>query len=97
MQPRVGISLENSHKTIFTEIFAGSGGVDPYTNAISDTYHDNFGEGIYTGKGIYDLKVFNLCLKDKIKENTVLSHDLLEGSFLRCRTCIRYNAFRWIP
>ncbi len=59
-------------------------GVDPYANAISDTYHDNFGEGIYTGKGIYDLKAFNLCLKGKIKENTVLSHDLLEGSFLRC-------------
>ncbi|MDE5830413.1 MAG: carbohydrate-binding protein, partial [Clostridia bacterium] len=84
MQPRVGINLENSYKTIFTEIFAGSGGVDPYTNAISDTYHDNFGEGIYTGKGIYDLKVFNLVMKGKIPENTVLSHDLLEGSYLRC-------------
>ena len=84
MQPRVGIDLENSHKTIFTEIFAGSGGVDSYTNAISDTYHDNFGEGIYTGKGIYDLKVFNLVMKDKIPENTVLSHDLLEGNYLRC-------------
>lgn len=84
MQPRIGINLENSHKTKFTEIFAGSGGVDPYTNAISDIYHDNFGEGIYTGKGIYDLKVFNLVMKDKIPENTVLSHDLLEGNYLRC-------------
>ncbi len=60
------------------------GGVDPYTNAISDIYQDNFGEGIYTGKGIYDLEVFYEVMKDKIPENTVLSHDLLEGCYLRC-------------
>ena len=61
-----------------------TGGVDSYTNAISDTYQDNFGEGIYTGKGIYDLEVFEKVMKGKIPENTVLSHDLLEGSILRC-------------
>lgn len=61
-----------------------SGGIDSYTNAISDVYQDNFGEGIFTGKGIYDLKVFYNVMKNKIPENTVLSHDLLEGSILRC-------------
>lgn len=61
-----------------------TGGIDSYTNAISDIYQDNFGEGIYTGKGIYDLEVFSKVMKDKIPENTVLSHDLLEGSILRC-------------
>lgn len=61
-----------------------TGGVDSYTSAISDTYQDNFGEGIYTGKGIYDLEVFYKVMKGKIPENTVLSHDLLEGSILRC-------------
>ncbi|MCI9365102.1 MAG: hypothetical protein HFJ54_00210 [Clostridia bacterium] len=60
------------------------GGVDSYTNAISDIYQDNFGEGIFTGKGIYDLEVFYKVMKGKIPENKVLSHDLLEGSFLRC-------------
>jgi len=58
--------------------------VDSYTNAISDTYQDNFQEGIYTGKGIYDLKVFSEVMDGKIPENTVLSHDLLEGCYLRC-------------
>lgn len=84
IQPRVGIELALSFQSIFTEIFAGDGGVDSYTNAISDTYQDNFGEGIYTGKGIYDLDVFEEVMQDKIKENTVLSHDLLEGCYLRC-------------
>ncbi len=84
IQPRIGIDLESSMKSIFTEIYAGDGGVDSYTNAISDIYQDNFEEGIYTGKGIYDLDVFYKVMKDRIKENTVLSHDLLEGCFLRC-------------
>ena len=84
IQPRVGIDLEISNKTWFTKIYAGNGGTDPYSNAISDTYQDNFKEGIFTGKGIYDLDVFYEVFKNTIPDNTVLSHDLLEGNYLRC-------------
>lgn len=111
IQPRVGIDLDNSLKTLFTKIFAGSGGTDSYTNAISDVYQDNFDEGIFTGKGIYNVKVFSQMLNNEIPENTVLSHDLLEGSYLRCALAsdimlldgypANYNSFklrqhRWI-
>ena len=84
IQPRVGVDLLASRKSLFAKIYAGAGGTDSYTNAISDIYQDNFGEGIYTGKGIYDLEVFNRVLKNEIPENKVLSHDLLEGCYLRC-------------
>ncbi|MGN1269524.1 MAG: GH36-type glycosyl hydrolase domain-containing protein [Clostridia bacterium] len=84
MQPRVGISLLEVQKSNFTKIYAGSGGTDAYTNAISDIYQDNFEEGIFTGKGIYDVAVFSTVLASEIPENTVLSHDLLEGCYLRC-------------
>ena len=82
--PRVGISLEEANKSIFTKLYSALPGTDSYTNAISDIYQDNFEEGIYTGKGIYDLEVFSEVLKNEIPENTVLSHDLLEGSYLKC-------------
>ena len=59
-------------------------GIDSYTNAISDVYQDNFDEGIFTGKGIYDVEIFHNILFNEIPENTVLSHDLLEGNYLRC-------------
>jgi len=84
IQPRVGIDIDSSRKSIFTKIFAGSGGIDAYSNAISDFYQDNFGEGIFTGKGIYDLELFSKTMATEIPENKVLSHDLLEGSYLRC-------------
>ena len=111
IQPRVGINLQISLKNMFTKIFAGAGGIDNYTNAISDIYQDNFKEGIFTGKGIYDLKIFSKVLKNEIPENTVLSHDLLEGCYLRCGLAsdimlmdgypTKYNSFmnrlsRWI-
>lgn len=111
MQPRIGVNLDISYHTLFTKIFAGAGGIDSYTNAISDTYQDNFQEGIFTGKGIYDLEVYNRVLENQIPENTVLSHDLLEGSYLRCGLAsdimlmdgypTKYNSFmnrlsRWI-
>ena len=111
MQPRIGINLDISYKTIFTKIFAGAGGIDSYTNAISDIYQDNFHEGIFTGKGIYDVETYEKVLENQIPENTVLSHDLLEGCYLRCGLVsdimlmdgypTKYNSFmnrlsRWI-
>ena len=84
MQPRVGVGLPESRKSIFTQVYAGEGGTDSYTNVISNLYQDNFDEGIFTGKGIYNLSIFSKVLNNEIRENTVLSHDLLEGSYLRC-------------
>jgi len=84
VQPKVGISIKASTESLFSKIFAGSGGIDIYSTAESNVYQDLFGEAIFTGKGIYDLKVFQKVLNNQIPENKVLSHDLLEGSYLRC-------------
>lgn len=59
-------------------------GIDIYSTAESNVYQDIFGEAIFIGKGIYNVDVFQKLLKNEIPENTVLSHDLLEGSYLRC-------------
>jgi cyclic beta-1,2-glucan synthetase len=57
--------------------------MDPYACAVSDVYQDLFGEGSYCGKGIYDVDCFESALAGRIPDNTVLSHDLLEGIFAR--------------
>ena len=64
MQPKVGVNLEDKHKTYFSEIFAGDAGVDAYSTASSDTYQDLFGEGIFTGKGILEIDTFYNVLKE---------------------------------
>ncbi|AWW26620.1 GH36-type glycosyl hydrolase domain-containing protein [Acetobacterium sp. KB-1] len=83
MQPRIEVENESSNKSLFSRIFTGQEGIDPYATAISDVYQDLFGEGIFVGKGIYDLAVFQTIMKDAIPDNTILSHDLLEGSYVR--------------
>ena len=84
IQPKVGISMDSSTASSFSKIFAGDGGIDCYSIAESNIYQDLFGEAIFTGKGIFNVEIFNKLLKKEIPENTVLSHDLLEGSYLRC-------------
>ncbi|MFA5536135.1 MAG: glucoamylase family protein [Bacillota bacterium] len=83
IQPRIGVGIREANQSAFAGLFAGEGGIDPYTTAISDLYQDLFGEGIFTGKGIYNLQVFDSLLSRALPEESILSHDLLEGSFLR--------------
>jgi cyclic beta-1,2-glucan synthetase len=83
LQPRVGVSLPSAHRSRFAAIHSGHPGVDPYTTASSDVYQDLFGEGSFTGKGIYDVDAFEQATHGRFPENTLLSHDLIEGSYAR--------------
>ncbi|HOR85879.1 MAG TPA: glucoamylase family protein [Bacillota bacterium] len=111
LQPRISVDIVSANASTFARIFAGQGGIDIYTNAVSDVYQDCFGEGIFTGKGIYELEVFQGILRNRIPENTVLSHDLIEGVHVRTGLVTdielidgypsRYNAYsmrqhRWV-
>lgn len=79
LQPRMEISPTSANRTWFTRIFAGDTGLDLYTLAVSDAYQDLFHEGIFVGKGVYDVAAFDRSVDDHIPDNTLLSHDLLEG------------------
>ena len=79
LQPRTAIKPVSANQSLFTRIFAGEGGLDLYTLAVSDAYQDLFGAGIFVGKGIYDVDAFERSLIGRIPENTLLSHDLFEG------------------
>jgi hypothetical protein len=50
---------------------------------VSDVYQDLFCEGTFTGKGIYEVAVFERAIEGRFPINALLSHDLIEGSFAR--------------
>jgi cellobiose phosphorylase len=83
LQPRVSVTFTSAAGSLFARLYAGHTGVDPYTTAISDTYQDLWGEGIFTGKGLYDVDAFIAALQDCVPENALLSHDLFEGLHAR--------------
>lgn len=85
LQPRVTPSLTTGDEASFLQrVFSVNRGIDPYVFAVSDVYQDLLGEGTFTGKGLYDIDAFEQVMQGKIEENTVLSHDLLEGGYARC-------------
>ncbi|HEY2187440.1 MAG TPA: glucoamylase family protein, partial [Caldimonas sp.] len=83
LQPRVGLSLPSTNRSGYARLYGGEPGIDPYTRAVSDVYQDLFGEGSFIGKGIYDVDAFERALHDRMPENRILSHDLIEGCHAR--------------
>ena len=83
LQPRVSVTMASAAGSLFARTYAGHTGVDPYTTAVSDVYQDLFGEGIFTGKGLYDVDAFAAALEGRVPENALLSHDLFEGLYAR--------------
>jgi cyclic beta-1,2-glucan synthetase len=83
LQPRVSVTFTSAGGSLFARLYAGHTGVDPYTTAVSDTYQDVFQEGIFTGKGLYDVDAFMAALENSVPENALLSHDLFEGLHAR--------------
>jgi cyclic beta-1,2-glucan synthetase len=83
LQPRISVTFMSAASSLFAQLYSGHTGVDPYTTAVSDTYQDLFGEGIFTGKGLYDVDAFTAALEGSVPENALLSHDLFEGLHAR--------------
>jgi hypothetical protein len=83
LQPRIGISIRSAARSRMAALYSGETGFDIYTRAVSDVYQDLYGEGIFTGKGIYEVDVMRQVLEQRFPENALLSHDLIEGAYAR--------------
>ncbi|HMC84291.1 MAG TPA: hypothetical protein VKI61_02150, partial [Chitinophagaceae bacterium] len=83
LQPRISVSLPDVTSSRYTRMHGNEPGIDPYTRASSDVYQDLFAEGSFIGKGIYEVDIFQKVLENRFSENRILSHDLLEGCYIR--------------
>ena len=83
LQPRVGVSVSSASHSRMAAIYSGQNGFDIYTRASSDAYQDLYGEGSFTGKGIYEVAAFHTVLNARFPRNSLLSHDLIEGAYAR--------------
>ena len=83
LQPRVGVNMSSQRRSWYARLYGSEPGIDPYTRAVSDVYQDLFLEGSFVGKGIYDIDAFRRVLEGRFPDNSILSHDLLEGCYSR--------------
>ena len=85
LQPRVVTPLPtDEERSPFHAMFAGQCGIDPYSSGTSELYQDLFGLGTFTGKGLLNVQAMYAALDGRLPQESVLSHDLLEGTMARC-------------
>lgn len=97
VQPKVNIEIEVTDKSEYSQLYGGLGGLDVYSRTTFDLYQDVFDEGSFVGKGIYNLELFQKLLKNTFPDNLILSHDLLEGSYLRSGFSSNIEVFDGFP
>jgi cyclic beta-1,2-glucan synthetase len=97
LQPRVSYHLLAATRSRFAGLLAASAGIDPYATAVSDVYMDLFGIGSFTGKGIYDVDAFEAAAGHTFPDNSILSHDLIEGNYARCGLATDIELFDDFP
>ena len=98
LQPRIAPTMPvERESSLFQRISSGPAGIDPYAAAVSDVYQDLFGEGSYTGKGIYEVDAFETSLAGRVPEGALLSHDLFEGCFARAGLVTDVELFEEFP
>ena len=84
VQPRVIPSAESAVRSPFSVLKTGAGGMTAYAGAAYDRAQTLFSRGHYCGKGLFHLPTFEAVLQDAFADESVLSHDLLEGARLSC-------------
>ncbi len=97
IQPRTALRHAEGSASLFSQLFGGFPGIESYSSLVSDLHQDLFNEGIFYGKGIYDIDAIETTMADRMPENTVLSHDLLEGLYARVGIASGAHIFEGFP
>lgn len=97
LQPRMAVEMKGSRQSIYTEICSGAPGIDTYTRVYADLYQDLFQQGSFVGKGIFDVDIFLKVLDGRFPSNRILSHDLLEGCYVRSGLLADVQLFEGYP
>lgn len=84
IKPRMSMELDWANRSLFSRIYAGQGGTDPYSSPSADPGWCMFGNSHFTGKGILDVRAVCRVLSGRLPDEKILSHDILEGGYLRC-------------
>lgn len=85
--PIVSTESAAACKNLFTRIMCGRGGINAYNSPCANAYQDMFAVTVFSGKGLINIDAFYECLNSSLPIERILSHDILEGSYLRCGLC----------
>lgn len=83
IHPHMATNLASAGANDFARTFAGIGGAEAYSALCGEVNMDLFDSGGFSGKGIIDAQALAVCTQKHIPDGQILSHDALEGAYLR--------------
>ncbi len=75
--------LDCEDSTSFANLTADMNTGSFYGKLCSEKYHDLFDEAIFCGKGLIDVDAYDAFMTGNFPKETILSHDIIEGGYLR--------------
>lgn len=81
--PKTQNSLPSASKSFFSSVMSQDSGVSAYDEHSAERYQTLFGESIFCGKGLINVDVYHELLDRGLPKERILSHDIIEGEFLR--------------
>ena len=98
LQPRITASLPTGRDgSVFQRVFSSAAGIDPYAFAVSDVYQDLLDEGSYSGKGIYDVDVFEAALAGRVPDEHAAESRSFRRNFRALGIGLRHRTGRGVP
>ena len=89
--------VEYTEATLFERIMASTSGGGFYDTLSAEKYRDLFGESIFCGKGLIDVEAYYSLLNSDLPKERILSHDIIEGGYLRAALAGDINVKERIP
>ena len=96
LQPRMMATMPTGAASWFERFWVRQRGTNPNRPQF-DIFQDFFGEGCFTGVGIYAVAAFHHALNRMIPENHLLSHDVVEGCFARAGRAGNVALYESVP
>ena len=81
--PKMQNSLSGAYKTFFSSVMSQNPGISSYDEHSVERYQALFGESIFCGKGLINVDAYYELLDKNLPKERILSHDIIEGEFLR--------------
>ncbi len=83
LAPKTQNSLSSSMKSFFSSVMSTDSGISSYDKFSHERYNDLFAESIFCGKGLINVDIYHELLDSALPREKILSHDIIEGEYLR--------------
>jgi cyclic beta-1,2-glucan synthetase len=97
IQPSMRPTARGNQQSLFSALLTWQQSLVDYNSPAPNPLQDAFGETVFMGKGVYDIAVYGEVLNQRLPEDAVLSHDIIEGAYVRTGSATDVKLLEGLP